>query len=48
VSEPTKTKPAWNDLIGFLTPMQIARLRMLESASTLARDGGEWVDAKRD
>jgi hypothetical protein len=33
VSEPTK--PSWDDLSAFLTPMQIARLRMLESASTL-------------
>jgi hypothetical protein len=31
VSEPTK--PSWDDLSAFLTPMQIARLRMLESAS---------------
>jgi hypothetical protein len=33
VSEPTQ--PSWDDLSAFLTPMQIARLQMLESASTL-------------
>lgn len=36
MSEPTK--PSWSDLADWLTPTQIACLRMLESASELTEE----------
>jgi hypothetical protein len=36
VSEPTQ--PSWDDLSAFLTPMQIARLQMLESATQVSEN----------
>ena len=44
MSEPTQ--PSWDDLSAFLTPMQVARLRMLESASPVADRGPTTTEAE--